>query len=315
MLGRLSSTLARSTSVARTGFVAGRLSMSLSTSSVSVSRSVALRRRLAPGALALRRHGDFRSRVIGGSGTRAFSNPSAAEGGEEGKEGAASADAAGAEAGVAGEGEQTAGEAEGAAEVEGEQPAAEAEGEGGEAAEAAEGDSIEAIKEEAAEWKNKYITSLAEIENVRGRAARDVETARTYAIQKFAKSLLEVADNLARATEAVDEASIEKATQLAAELEDGDDNDEKKVAADLKVLFEGVALTEAGLLKTLGAQGIERFGEAGEVFDPHRHDAMFEYDDPSLPEERKGTVGQVLKTGYTFHERVLRPCQVGVIKK
>ena len=174
---------------------------------------------------------------------------------------------------------------------------------------------MEAAKEEAAERKNKYITTLAEIENVRTRAARDVETARTHAIQKFAKSLLEVADNLARATEAVDPVSIEKAKQIAAELEEGEEDEGKKVAAELSALFEGVALTETGLLKTLGAQGIERFGEAGEVFDPHRHDAMFEYEDPSLPEERKGTVGQVLKTGFTFHERVLRPAQVGVIKK
>lgn len=302
MFGKLSSALSRTAQVARTGFVAGRRGVSTSTSS-------ALRRRLAPGALAVRRQPNLRPRVLGSS-VRAFSTPSAEEGGVDGKAAEANAEADEAAAGE-GEDQQTAGE--GAAATEGEQAVEGSEDGEGEAE--AGTDSFEAAKEEAAEWKNKYITSLAEIENVRSRAARDVDTARTYAIQKFAKSLLEVADNLARATEAVDEASIEKAAQLAADLEDGDAEDEKKIAAELKALFEGVALTEAGLLKTLGAQGIERFGEPGELFDPHRHDAMFEYDDPSLPNERKGTVGQVLKTGFTFHERVLRPAQVGVIKK
>lgn len=171
---------------------------------------------------------------------------------------------------------------------------------GDDAAAASEEPSLE---EQLQEMKTKYLQTLADMENVRSIARRDVDTARTYAIQKFAKSLVDVADNLTRATESVSVGGDDD------QVEDSDG-----AAHQLKTLHEGVVMTETQLLKVLSGNGVERFGEVGDEFDPHKYDAMFEYEDPSQA-DAGGKVGQVIKFGYTFKDRVLRPAQVGVLKK
>ena len=135
--------------------------------------------------------------------------------------------------------------------------------------------------------------SLAEIENVRRIAKRDVENASTYAASKFAKTMLEVADNLERALENVSAEELQANEQL-------------------RLFHEGVEMTNSGLLKVFGNQGVVGFGKVGEEYDPNLHTVLFEYEDEKM---EPGSIGQVMSVGYMFKDRVLRPASVGTIKK
>jgi molecular chaperone GrpE len=79
----------------------------------------------------------------------------------------------------------------------------------------------------------------------------------------------------------------------------------------LKSLIEGIEMTEREMQRLLQKNGVVPIIAEGEKFDPHRHQAMFEVPDPSVPE---GTVVQVVQAGYAIGERVLRPAMVGVAK-
>ena len=147
------------------------------------------------------------------------------------------------------------------------------------------------VKEENSE-KDKYMRSLAEVDNVRNIAKRDVQNATTYASQKFAKALLDTADNLTRALEHVPQ-------------------DELETNEVLKNFHEGVVMTETNLQKTFVNHGIVKFGEIGDEFDPAIHEAMFQIPDPDATPD---TIGQLLSCGYKFKDRVLRPAQVGTYK-
>jgi molecular chaperone GrpE len=153
--------------------------------------------------------------------------------------------------------------------------------------------STEALKKEAADARDKMLRTLAEMENLRKRTAREVADARMYGITGFARDVLEIADNLQRALDAVPA--------------------EARAAADpgLKALMEGVELTERSLLNALEKNGVKKFDPAGQKFDPNFQQAMFEVPDASVP---AGTVVQVIQAGYMIGERVLRPALVGVAK-
>lgn len=157
----------------------------------------------------------------------------------------------------------------------------------------------EKLKAQIKDLKDQLLRSLAEQENTRRIAKRDVESARNFAVSSFAKSLLDTSDNLTRAVDAVD---LDK-------LNDDETTDTK---AALTTLLEGVRMTDAGLAKAFAKHGLVRFGKAGEVFDPNKHEALFEYaDDKAKP----GTVGQVMKVGFELNGRVVRSAEVGVVKK
>jgi molecular chaperone GrpE len=153
--------------------------------------------------------------------------------------------------------------------------------------------SVEALAKEAAESRDKMLRTLAEMENLRKRTAKEVADARTYGISGFARDVLDIADNLQRALDAVPA--------------------DAKAAADpgLKALMEGVELTERSLLNALEKNGVKKFDPAGEKFDPNFHQAMYEVPDASVP---TGTVVQVVQAGYMIGERVLRPALVAVSK-
>ena len=151
---------------------------------------------------------------------------------------------------------------------------------------------ISELEEEVKDMKDKYMRSLAEVDNVRNIAKRDVQNATTYASQKFAKSLLDTADNLTRALEHVPQ-------------------DELETNEVLKNFHEGVVMTETNLQKTFVNHGIVKFGEIGDEFDPAIHEAMFQIPDPDATPD---TIGQLLSCGYKFKDRVLRPAQVGTYK-
>ena len=154
-------------------------------------------------------------------------------------------------------------------------------------------DPVAALAREAAEHKDRWLRTLAEMENLRRRTEREVADARLYGITAFARDILAVADNMDRALQ-----------QLDAEIRD-------KADAGVKALLDGVELTERELLKVMEKHGIARIDPQGQKFDPNRHQAMFEVPDPSLP---AGTVAQVVQAGYMIGDRVLRPALVGVSK-
>src|SRR5450756_633364 len=153
--------------------------------------------------------------------------------------------------------------------------------------------SAETLAKEAAESRDKMLRTLAEMENLRKRTTREVADARAYGISGFARDVLDIADNLQRALDAVPA--------------------EAKASADpgLKALIEGVELTERSLLNALEKNGVKKFDPSGEKFDPNFQQAMYEVPDPSVP---AGTVVQVVQAGYMIGERVLRPALVGVSK-
>jgi molecular chaperone GrpE len=153
--------------------------------------------------------------------------------------------------------------------------------------------SVELLQKEAAEARDKMLRTLAEMENLRKRTAKEVSDARTYGITGFARDVLDIADNLQRTMDAV--------------------SAEAKANADpgLKALMDGVELTERSLLSALEKHGVKKFDPSGEKFDPNFQQAMYEVPDPSVP---AGTVVQVMQAGYMIGERVLRPALVGVSK-
>jgi molecular chaperone GrpE len=153
--------------------------------------------------------------------------------------------------------------------------------------------SVEALAKEAAEARDKMLRTLAEMENLRKRTAREVADARIYGITGFARDVLDIADNLQRALDALP-------TEARDNAEPG-----------LKALIDGVELTERSLLSTLEKNGVKKLDPAGQKFDPNFQQAMYEVPDPSVP---SGTVVQVMQAGYMIGDRVLRPALVGVSK-
>ncbi|ABQ32485.1 MAG: nucleotide exchange factor GrpE [Bradyrhizobium sp.] len=153
--------------------------------------------------------------------------------------------------------------------------------------------SAEALAKEAADARDKMLRTLAEMENLRKRTAREVADARIYGITGFARDVLDIADNLQRALDAVP-------AETRANADPG-----------LKALIEGVELTERSLLNTLEKNGVKKFDPTGQKFDPNFQQAMYEVPDASVP---SGTVVQVVQAGFMIGERVLRPALVGVSK-
>lgn len=152
-------------------------------------------------------------------------------------------------------------------------------------------DDIEKLKAENAETKDKLLRAMAELENQRRRFERDLKDSSAYAISKFARDVLGIADNLRRALES---APVEIRTD--------------QIAASL---LEGVEITERALLQTLERYGVKQIEAMGAKFDPHLHQAMFEIESADAT---PGTVVQVMEKGYTIGDRTLRPAMVAVAK-
>ncbi|MBB3612736.1 nucleotide exchange factor GrpE [Rhizobium sp. BK602] len=149
---------------------------------------------------------------------------------------------------------------------------------------------LTSLEAENKSLQDRLLRALAETENVRRRAERDVSDARQYAVTQFARDMTRVADNLGRAVGSVPE-----------EL--------RRDGGPVKTLIEGVELTEKELLRSLEKHGVTKLNPAGEAFDPNFHEAMFETEDPSLPH---GTVTMVAEPGYAIGARPLRPAKVAV---
>lgn len=147
---------------------------------------------------------------------------------------------------------------------------------------------LEALRAERDEFKDRFMRALADAENSRKRAERDRREAEQYGGTRISRDLLPVYDNLKRA---LDAATDDTRTQAAA-------------------LIEGVELTLRELTNVMTKHGVKPVSPAvGEQFDPQLHQAMFE---APVPGTKAGQIIQVMTEGFTLHDRLLRPAQVGV---
>ncbi len=154
-------------------------------------------------------------------------------------------------------------------------------------------DIIAKLEAEKAELRDQVLRGAAEMENLRKRTQREMADTKNYAISSFARDMLVATDNLSRAL-----------MVLPAETREAADG-------AMKSLIEGIEMTEREMQRLLQKNGVSPILAEGEKFDPHRHQAMFEVPDATVPD---GTVVQVVQTGYAIGERVLRPAMVGVSK-
>ncbi len=154
-------------------------------------------------------------------------------------------------------------------------------------------DEVEALRAELEAMKDRALRALADAENTRKRAERDKAETSQYAVTSFARSLLPVADNLRRALDAL--------------------HAEKRSAMDenAKAILEGVEATERELQAVLARHGVKLIEAAGARFDPHLHHAVAEV---PAPGQDPGTVVNVVQSGYTIGDRLLRPAMVTVAK-
>lgn len=151
---------------------------------------------------------------------------------------------------------------------------------------------IEALKLEVAQLKEQALRYAAEAENTKRRAEREMNDARAYAIQKFARDLLGAADNLGRATAHSPKDSTDPA---------------------VKNFIIGVEMTEKELQSAFERNGLKKIDPAkGDKFDPHLHQAVTEQ--PST-EVAAGGVLMVMQAGYELMGRLVRPAMVAVAAK
>ena len=179
---------------------------------------------------------------------------------------------------------------EGAAEAEASAPEGDAETGGPETLETM-ADRLIAMEAEKLEIKDQLLRTLADMENLRKRTQRQLADERVYAVEKFARDMLGVADNLSRALTALtDEARTE--------LSDAG-----------KSLLEGIELTEKELIVTLSRHGVTAVdATVGTEFDPNVHQAVAQI--PS--DQPEGTIAEPFQTGWKLGDRTLRAAMVAV---
>lgn len=144
---------------------------------------------------------------------------------------------------------------------------------------------LAALAEELSKTKDSMLRALADAENTRRRAERQVQEARAYAIDKFATDLLPIADTLARALSAAPR----------------DDLDE-----GFRNLLTGVELTERQMIEAFARHGLKRVGTKGEAFDPKVHQAVAQ----APADQPAGTVLEVMQAGYVLGDRTVRAAMV-----
>lgn len=157
-----------------------------------------------------------------------------------------------------------------------------------------EPDDVAALRVEIADLKDRLLRALAEVENTRRRAERDRLDASQYAITRFARDMLTIADNFGRALAACPKALLEAADP------------------QLKAVIDGVEVTERQLLSTLENYGVKLIDTSDGKFDPNLHQAIAEVPADGKP---AGSIVNVVQTGYRIGDRLLRPAMVTVARK
>ena len=151
---------------------------------------------------------------------------------------------------------------------------------------------VDTLQGQIADLTDRLLRSHAEMDNIRKRAEREREETAKYAISKFARDVVGVADNFERAIQAVPQGAAEQ-------------------DAALKALVDGVSMTEREFLNALERHGVRRINPKGEAFNPHQHQAMMEMQNADVA---SGTILEVYQCGYLIDDRVLRPAMVVVAK-
>lgn len=170
----------------------------------------------------------------------------------------------------------------------------------------------------------------ADFLNLQRNAAREKEQTRDFAITRFASDLLETVDVLAMALKSVPPSALSPPSSSASSSASSSSSSsssspstssttptdpstppEKSAQAYLAELYTGVEMTHRLLLQTLFKYHVKPFDPTGEVFDPNRHEALYQ---APVPGKEPGTVLECQKTGYTIKDRVLRAAQVGVVQ-
>lgn len=151
-------------------------------------------------------------------------------------------------------------------------------------------DRVNELEAEVEAQKDERLRALAEAENARRRAQKDREEANRYGASALARDVIGVADDLARALDA---------------MPAGGDGDA------IATLAEGVAMVQRQLAQALERNNIKTVGAVGEQFDPNTCQAVFEVETSDVP---PGAIAQVMQNGYMLHDRLLRAAMVGVAK-
>lgn len=154
-----------------------------------------------------------------------------------------------------------------------------------------ESDKVAKLQTEVKELNDKLLRTVAELDNTRRRAKEEVEKSLKYGISKFAEDLIPIVENFFLA--------VDNAPQ-----------DKINADEDIKVFADGIALTQKEMIKMLEKHGIKRVYPLNEKFSHDLHQAVVQI--PSDSDE--GTVVQVIQSGYTIGDRLLRPALVGVAK-
>lgn len=149
------------------------------------------------------------------------------------------------------------------------------------------------VQEESARLKDQLLRAVAETENLRKRFQREQEETSKYAITGFARDLVNVIENLQRAS-----ANIPPEARETSDM--------------LKNIGEGVDMTVREFLSLLERHGIRRVDPHGQKFDHNFHQAIAQVEDATV---QPGTVVQVVQAGYVIHDRLLRPAMVAVSKQ
>lgn len=165
----------------------------------------------------------------------------------------------------------------------------------GAAADNASAEKLAASEKSAAEFKDKYLRQVAEFRNLQTRTQREVAQAKDFAIQKFAKDLIESCDNLERALGTVPEKL----------------RDDKENHPDLAALYGGLKMTEGIMLKTLERHGLTKFTGVGDKFNPNMHEVLYE---APVPGKEAGVIIACQSTGFQLNGRTIRAAKVGVAK-
>ena len=151
---------------------------------------------------------------------------------------------------------------------------------------------IEKLNEEIQDLKDQRLRAAAELENFRKRAEKDQADALKYGVSNFAKEIINIKDNVERAQSSISE--------------DVRSNDA------VKSIVEGLDMIAQSAVATFEKIGIKKIESLNEKFDHNLHQAMMEIENDEV---EPGTIVQELISGYTLHDRLLRPAMVGVSKK
>lgn len=148
-------------------------------------------------------------------------------------------------------------------------------------------------EEEAIQLKDQLLRLAADMENLRKRSAKQIEDANKFAINSFAKDLIDVLENLYLATNNVPAEALEEDTALIA-------------------LFKGVEMTKNTLINVFDKYGLKRiFPEIGSIFDHNFHEAVAQVPNPEFADN---AIINVMRAGYSLNDRLIKPAMVAVAK-